>query len=101
MGAGGFFSLFILIAPLWLIAPLLANDCTRDRSHFRSAIASVVQSPCLKFPFFEPRGAPGLRPPCFCFIVCVPKSCSWNCLQIFSAPPYLYREKIREERLGT
>src|SRR6516162_6616860 len=87
MGAGGFFSLFILIAPLWLIAPLCANDCTRDRSHFRSAIASVVQSPCLKFPFFEPRGAPGLMPPCFRFIVRVPKSCSWDCPQFFSVPP--------------
>jgi hypothetical protein len=39
-------------------------DCTRDRSHFRSWIASIVQSPVLKFPFFWPRGAPGLRPPC-------------------------------------
>src|SRR6478752_7009325 len=40
---------------------LLANDCLRDRSHLRSASASVVQSPDLKFPFFSPRGAPGLR----------------------------------------
>ena len=36
----------------------------RDRSHLRSAIASVVQLPFLKFPFRKPRGAPGLRPPC-------------------------------------
>ena len=34
------------------------------RNHFRSAIASAVQSPVLKFPFFGPRGAPGLNPPC-------------------------------------
>jgi hypothetical protein len=30
----------------------------------RSSIASSVQSPVLKFPFFSPRGAPGLNPPC-------------------------------------
>src|SRR6516225_8875256 len=58
MNARGFRSSFIFVAPL------SANDCTRVRSHFRSAIASVVQSPFLKFPFFEPRGAPGLNPPC-------------------------------------
>ena len=43
---------------------LLANDWMRDRSHLRSSIVSVVQSPFRKFPFFWPRGAPGLDPPC-------------------------------------
>jgi hypothetical protein len=42
----------------------VAKDLRRDRSHLRSAIASVVQSPVLKFPFLKPRGAPGLNPPC-------------------------------------
>src|SRR5271155_4987060 len=41
----------------------LENELTSDRSHLRSSIASVVQSPFLKLPFFGPRGAPGLRPP--------------------------------------
>src|SRR2546429_573634 len=40
------------------------HDCSSDRSHLRSSIASSVQSPVLKFPFFSPRGAPGLNPPC-------------------------------------
>jgi hypothetical protein len=43
---------------------VFANDCTSDRSHLRSSIASAVQSPFLKFPFLAPRGAPGLNPPC-------------------------------------
>jgi hypothetical protein len=47
-----------------LILAGLAKDCTSDRSQFRSSIASVVQSPVRKLPFFAPRGAPGLRPPC-------------------------------------
>jgi hypothetical protein len=42
----------------------LANACTRDRSHLRSLIASVVQYPLRKLPFSVPRGAPGLSPPC-------------------------------------
>src|SRR4029077_10465709 len=42
----------------------LAKDRTSDRSQFRSSIASIVQFPVLKLPFFGPRGAPGLRPPC-------------------------------------
>ena len=50
----------------WLrhsVVPLSAKDCTRDRSHLRSSIASAVQLPVLKFPFLLPRGAPGLSPP--------------------------------------
>ena len=42
---------------------LLTNGWTRERSHSRSSIASVVQSPFLKFPLLLPRGAPGLSPP--------------------------------------
>jgi hypothetical protein len=42
----------------------MANDWTSDRSHRRSATASAVQSPFLKFPFLLPRGAQGLSPPC-------------------------------------
>jgi hypothetical protein len=38
------------------VVPFLANDRTRDRSHLRSLIASLVQSPFLKFPFMAPRG---------------------------------------------
>ena len=44
--------------------PLLAKLCTRDRSHLRSSIASLVQFPLRKLPFSMPRGAPGLNPPC-------------------------------------
>jgi hypothetical protein len=41
-----------------------ANACTNERSHLRSSIASAVQFPLRKLPFFIPRGAPGLSPPC-------------------------------------
>jgi hypothetical protein len=46
------------------VVSLLVNDRTSDRSHFRSSMASAVQSPLLKFAFLAPRCAPGLNPPC-------------------------------------
>ena len=53
---------------LALPARILAIDSevAIERPEFRSSIASVVQSPVRKLPFFAPRGAPGLiiRPPC-------------------------------------
>ena len=57
IGAGELFGLFIRY-------PVGANNCTKERSHVRSSIASAVQFPLRKFPFFVPRGAPGLSPPC-------------------------------------
>jgi hypothetical protein len=42
-----------------MVVPLSSNERTSERSHFRSWIASLVQSPFLKFPFSEPRGALG------------------------------------------
>jgi hypothetical protein len=41
-----------------------ANAFTNERSHLRSWITSTVQFPVRKLPFFVPRGAPGLKPPC-------------------------------------
>ena len=41
-----------------------ANAFTSERSHLRSSTASAVQFPLRKLPFFVPRGAPGLKPPC-------------------------------------
>ena len=58
-GVGELFGLCVI-----RLYPLLANDCTRDRSHLRSSMASAVQFPLRKFPFLRPRGAPGLNPPC-------------------------------------
>ncbi len=57
--AGELFGLFVI-----RLIPAVANAFTNDRSHLRSSIASAVQFPLRKFPFFVPRGAPGLNPPC-------------------------------------
>jgi hypothetical protein len=46
--------------PLFIIAyPVVANISTSDRSHLRSSIASAVQCPLRKFPFFDRVAHPG------------------------------------------